>query len=400
MGAVVLVGALNGADTVLGVTYLSGTGTGESGSLIQDNSIRGIARTEATANHEDTDTATQSLLGRNGSTAIDGAGNAYIADTDHHRIRMQCGPVATAVIHGTTCSSPGEIFTIAGNGAAAYTGDNQHATSATLNHPTSLTIDGAGNLLIADTGNNVIRIINAVTGLISTIAGNANGAICASATNSIGDSCPATEATLNQPQTVTLDDHANLYINDAGNDATRFLNRATSVISTLTVASTTTTLTSSLDPSGFGQSVTFTVTVSAASGTGNLAGTDSLTDSCGGATTTLVSGLPLNASGTATFYLSTLAVGQHAIVASYSNANDPAHKTSTSSPLIETVLEGTAVSLTSSANPITLGQSVTFTATVASLGGGVTPTGAINFYDGSAVLSSLTPNGNGTASHT
>ena len=92
---------------------------------------------------------------------------------------MVCGAVATPTIHGTTCAAAGELSTIAGDGTAAYTGDYGPATTAALNHPASVAVDGAGNLLIADTGNNVIRIVNAVTGTISTIAGNANGSICA-----------------------------------------------------------------------------------------------------------------------------------------------------------------------------------------------------------------------------
>ena len=274
---------------------------------------------------------------------LDGAGNIYIADTGHNRIRMVCGAAATATIQGTTCAGAGIISTIAGDGNAAYTGDGGPASNATVNHPGFVALDGAGNLYIADTGNNAVRAIDAVIGLISTVAGNANGAVCKDASDAVGDGCPATQATLNQPQGVTLDGAGDLYIADTGNDATRFVSRANGAISTITAASTTTAVTSSLDPSGFGQSVTFTVTVSAAADTGSLTGTVSIFDTFGGRTTTLASGLALNASGVATFSISTLAVGQHSITASYNNANDPAHTASTSSPaLVETVLEGTA----------------------------------------------------------
>ena len=37
--------------------------------------------------------------------------------------------------------------------------------------PSAITLDGAGNLYIADTGNNVVRVIWAATGIITTIAG-------------------------------------------------------------------------------------------------------------------------------------------------------------------------------------------------------------------------------------
>ena len=90
----------------------------------------------------------------------------------------------------------------------------------------------------------------------------------------------------------------------------------------------------------------------------------SISDAFNGNTTTLASGLALNGSGVATFAISTLAVGQHSITAAYNNSNDPAHSASTSAAEIQTVVEGTSVSLTASANPSNVGQSVTFTATV------------------------------------
>ena len=63
------------------------------------------------------------------------------------------------------------------------------------------------------------------------------------------------------------------------------------------------------------------------------------------------------------------------------------------------MLEGTAVALTSSANPSNVGQSVTFTATVTGSGGGVSPTGTVTFYDGNTVLSTQSLNGSGVATY-
>ena len=64
---------------------------------------------------------------------------------------------ATATIAGTTCSTAGIIFTVAGNDTADYTGDGGAASAATVNTPNGVAIDGAGNLYIADTGNNLVR---------------------------------------------------------------------------------------------------------------------------------------------------------------------------------------------------------------------------------------------------
>ncbi len=165
------------------------------------------------------------------------------------------------------------------------------------------------------------------------------------------------------------------------------------------VNSTTTTLASNPNPSGFGQSVTFTVTVVTGAGTGNLTGTVSIADTFHGNTTNMVSGLGINASGVGTFSTTLLSVGLHSFVATYNG--DTMHFTSTSAPaLIQTVLEGTSTTLTSSANPSAVGQSVTFTATVsASAGGGVAPDGTVSFIDGTTILTTLAINASGVAQY-
>jgi hypothetical protein len=633
--------------------------------------------------------ATQSELDLPGAAVLDGAGNLYIADSGHNRIRMVCASATSATIAGTTCTGLGIISTIVGNGNPAYTGDGGPASDASVNSPGFVALDGAGNLYIADSGNNAVRMVNAATGVITTVAGNVNGTVCAAKSDSVGDACLATQATLNQPQGVTLDGNGNMYIADTNNHRIREVNAATNVIYTIagtgaggyngdnipagtaelnapyavafdlsgnmyipdsannrvrevqavsdvvtassniipfagsgstgavtaacgappqaatqaivwapsgvavdaagnvyiaetqystiqkvnsatglisnyiqsgcgqsyvngafgtwtlygptglyldslgdlyvadtldmvvrevqsndvaldfgtpvrqtavsstltqtvendgnaalelttivaatnaeidpTVAnsctdsealavnlqcevgavfapsdtpvltvntpetpsiyvaentqptlpainspldielvgtaaptgSTTTTVASNSNPSDFGQSVTFTVTVNAAPGTGSLTGTVNISDTFGGNTTSLALGLSLNASGVATFSTSTLAVGQHSIIASYNSSNDPTHFSSTSTPaLVQTVLEGTAVSITSSVNPSAAGQSITFTATVTSSGGGVNPAGTVTIFDGSTALSTLTLGASGVVTYT
>jgi hypothetical protein len=51
----------------------------------------------------------------------------------------------------------GNIYLIAGNGAAELTGDGGPATAAGLAGPGGITADGAGDLLIADPNNNRVR---------------------------------------------------------------------------------------------------------------------------------------------------------------------------------------------------------------------------------------------------
>jgi len=164
-------------------------------------------------------------------------------------------------------------------------------------------------------------------------------------------------------------------------------NGSTSAVLTQTVnkASTTTTVASSVNPSVFGQSVTFTATVAVvAPGPGSPSGTVTFLD---GATTL---GTGTLSAGTAAFTTSTLAVGSHSITASY--GGDTNFTGSTSALLTQTVNKAsTTTTVASSANPSVFGQSVTFTATVAPVAPGAgSPSGAVNFLDGTITIGSGT----------
>jgi uncharacterized delta-60 repeat protein len=150
---------------------------------------------------------------------------------------------------------------------------------------------------------------------------------------------------------------------------------------------TTTTVASSANPAVFGQSVTFTATVSPQSGSGTPTGTVTFLDG----STTL--GTATLASGQATFSTASLAVGSHSVTVSYSG--DTSFTASTSSTLSETLNPGhTTTTVASATNPSVFGQSVTFTATVsaASPGSG-TPTGTVTFLDGVTTLGTVTLSG-------
>ncbi|MEO8507878.1 MAG: Ig-like domain repeat protein [Betaproteobacteria bacterium] len=143
------------------------------------------------------------------------------------------------------------------------------------------------------------------------------------------------------------------------------------------MASTTTTLASSVNPSTPGQSVTFTATVTGSAPTGTVAFRESGTPLTGCAAVALTgSGNTRTAACTTT----TLAVGVHSIVAEYSG--NAGNALSTSSPLSQSVKTATTTTLASSANPSVAGNSVTFTATVT----GNAPTGAVAFTDNGATL--------------
>jgi len=143
-----------------------------------------------------------------------------------------------------------------------------------------------------------------------------------------------------------------------------------------TAVATTTTVASSLNPSTFGQAVTFTATAKATSGTPT--GTVTFKDG------TKALGSAALVAGVAKFTAKSLAVGAHSITAVY--AGNVNFAGSTSAVLKQTVNKaGSSTSLVSTPNPSTVGQTVTFTATVKAATSG-TPTGTVTFKDGTTTI--------------
>jgi hypothetical protein len=132
---------------------------------------------------------------------------------------------ASAVVQ-LVVNLPGTIVTVAGNGTAGHQGDGGPATSAELFVPTGVAFDGGGNMFIADYSNSVIRRVDAATGFITTIAGTG-------AAGYSGDNGPATDAQLNGPTHVVFDRTTNLYITDANNNRIRKVDVGTGVITTV-----------------------------------------------------------------------------------------------------------------------------------------------------------------------
>jgi sugar lactone lactonase YvrE len=191
--------ASNGANTPWGVTAngaittIAGTGvagsTGDGGAAI-------LARTNTPA-----------------GIAIDTNGNVYFADTGNHRIRK-------------ITASTRVISTVAGSGAIGFSGDGGLASFAQINAPSGVAVDPAGNLYIADRGNHRIRRVDAVTGLISTIAGTGIA-------GPSGDGALATNAWLASPSSLAVDPAGNLYVADTNNNRIRRIDAATNIITTI-----------------------------------------------------------------------------------------------------------------------------------------------------------------------
>jgi uncharacterized protein (TIGR03437 family) len=140
-------------------------------------------------------------LNQPSACALDSAGNLFIADTLNHRIRK--------------VDSAGTISTVAGTGAAGFSGDEGPATAAGISAPLGVVVDDNGDIFIADTGNNRIRQVTA-DGLIHTIAGQ-------NAAGFAGDGGPAASAEIDAPGGLYLDGAGDLYFADTGNNRVRRL---------------------------------------------------------------------------------------------------------------------------------------------------------------------------------
>ncbi len=158
---------------------------------------------------------------------------------------------------------------------------------------------------------------------------------------------------------------------------------------------TTTSLSTSVNPAQFGQLVEFTATVTPAP-----AGVSYGSIKFYSAATLLGSGT-VNSSGVATFSTSSLATGADSITAVYSG--NTMFAGSTSAPLIQTVtsaaLTPTSTSLTASPTQATVGQQVVLTATVSPAPSG-SPSGTVNFYNGTTLLAAVSGNASGVATFT
>ena len=151
--------------------------------------------------------------------ARDQSGNIYVATSDDSRVYK--------------IDTTGTITVFAGTGTYGYSGDGGPATSAQLDGPYGVAVDASGNVFIADTYNGLIRRVDATTHVITTVAGNFSGTLCASPGDAIGDGCPATSATLSYPYGVAVDGSGNIFIADTSNTVVREVFAATGVIQTV-----------------------------------------------------------------------------------------------------------------------------------------------------------------------
>jgi gliding motility-associated-like protein len=183
---------------------------------LANNTIYRVAGSDTYGYAGDGGPAKDALLTTPGALCIDKKNNLYIAEFESNRIRK-------------VNLSTGIISTVAGTGIAGFSGDGGPASLALLNKPRGICTDPADNLYIADAVNNRIRKIDAVTGIITTHAGNGSQGFS-------GDGGQAAIATVTLPTSVAADANGNIYLAEVSPMVTsriRRINATTGIITTI-----------------------------------------------------------------------------------------------------------------------------------------------------------------------
>lgn len=206
-------------------------------------------------------TALNTQLGSPAGIAFDSHGNTYVAQSDLNRV--------------IKIPASGNATVVAGTGASGNGGDGGLATAAQLTHPTAIAVDASGNLFIADMQNNLIRMVTAATGVISTLdvavffpnalaigangdllvaafdldadaydiqdvdfvhgsvtilaGGQQLGSTCVEQVDEYGDGCPATEAYIGYPAGVA-ESGGKLYVTDIDVSEVRVVDLTSGII--------------------------------------------------------------------------------------------------------------------------------------------------------------------------
>jgi hypothetical protein len=311
--------------------------------------------------------ATAAWVGTVCGVSVDAAGNIYIGDCLNDAIRVVNRQASAITVAGVTIPT-GAIQTVAGCcepvGMPGYSGDGGPATSARLSKPYSAAVDSAGNIYIGDSNNAVVRKVTAA-GVISTVAGCCEPS---GIEGYSGDGGPATSAHLLSPSVVAVDVAGDFIFSDKINNVVR---KVTESVSTTTV------LTTSPNPSFYGESVTFTAEV-----TSNDSPVSSGTVQFFNGASQLP---PASMTGPGQWALkdALLPKGADSISAQYVGSVGFSPSTSNTVTQVVNTPASTTTILITSEDPITYGSAVTFTAIVILSNGSPVTTGSVQFALGS-----------------
>lgn len=117
------------------------------------------------------------------------------------------------------------ITTVAGNGIAGYSGDGGLALNARIDGAFDVDFDALGNMYILQWGQNVVRKVNIATQIITTVAGNG-------AAGYSGDGGLATQAQI-YANSMAVDSSGNIYLSEQANYRVRKIDAITGIITTI-----------------------------------------------------------------------------------------------------------------------------------------------------------------------
>ncbi len=140
-----------------------------------------------------------SILGAR-AVCMDAAGNTYIAEREGNGVRV----VTPDGIMGTVAGANAEL---------GYTGDGGPAIDSTWAGPKGIRCDAEGNIIVTDTENHAIRRIDAVTRIVTTVAGGQLGGH--------GDNGPPTAAGMDRPHGAEIASDGSIYVADSNNHRVR-----------------------------------------------------------------------------------------------------------------------------------------------------------------------------------
>ena len=274
---------------------------------------------------------------------------------------------------------------------AAYSGDTNHTAiaSAPLNETilqaTTTALTPSSNALISGKPLTLTAVVVGVSGkpFTGTVNFTDGAALLGSVTPNASGMAIYTTAALPPGQHTLVAAYSG--------DAIDAASTSSPLTVSITLATTTTSLSTNANPLNSGSLLTLTSTVA---GNGGIP-TGTVTFHDGG---TILTSVQLTSAGTATFSLSTLTPGIHLLSASYSG--DILDGVSTSPTISEQIAQVTSVTLASATNPSLLQDSVALTITVSNGAPSQPPTGSVILLDGTTPLATLNLNGTGNASYT
>ena len=289
----------------------------------------------------------------------------------------------TSLGNGTVANNSAQINVSLAVGShtltAKYNGDSNYTGSTSL--PITEAVNQASTTATVASSANPAPFGQSVTFTASVVpayGGSATGTIAfLDGANSLGS---ATLSNNNAQLTISNLAAGSHSITAKYNGDANFTGSTSSAVTeTINAAATTTAVISSLNPASYGQSVTLSASIQPPSGV-SATGTVTFFDGSTSLGTATIS------SNAAQLSLS-LAAGTHSITAVYSGNSNLAG--STSSAVSEVVNSATtATSISSSANPASVGQVVTFTVSVQPAFGG-TASGSVSFSDGATLLGTI-----------